>query len=220
MSRLRHRRFLLILLSVAVIGQWGCRRAEEKGTPSRQRTRYKVVLDPGHGGVDSGASLNGGQPEKVLVLDIALEVERLLKERRFSVILTRRSDQYVSLWKRAKIANDDHADLFVSIHANSCNDDRASGFEIYYAENGRESESLQAARFIQQCLKRATGAKDRGIRKHPYLVISQTKCPSLLVEVGYLSNPREAKLLSRRSYRRKVAEGIAKGIIAAVRKRG
>jgi len=209
------------MLCIAVVAQWGCCREEKnRRTHSERRLHGKIVLDPGHGGQDAGAWLKGGLPEKELVLDIALQVEWLLKQKRLRVILTRRSDAYIPLWKRARTANDDHADLFVSIHANSCGSDSANGFEIYYAENGRESRSLRAARFIQRSFKTATAANDRGIRKYRYAVLTQTKCPSVLVEVGYLSNPREAGLLSEPSYRKKVAEGIAKGIIATMRNRG
>ncbi len=219
MSRFAHRRLLFLTVSVVLIAQWGCCR-RDKGRVSRQQLPARIVLDPGHGGKDAGAWLKGGQPEKELVLDVALRVERLLKEKRVHVLLTRRSDEYLPLRKRAKIANDSHAHLFVSIHANSCGCGGASGFEIYYVENAVGSESLKAARFIQRCFKRATGARDRGIRKHGYLVLAEAKCPSVLVEVGYLSNAHEARLLSRHSYRGKVAEGIAKGIIAYIRRRG
>jgi N-acetylmuramoyl-L-alanine amidase len=163
--------------------------------------------------------MNGGRPEKELVLDITLEAERLLKKRGFGVILTRRTDKYVSLWRRAGIANDDGADLFVSIHANSCPRDSVNGFEIYYANNGSESRSLKAAKFIQRRFARATGAKDRGIRNYRYVVLTQTRCPSVLMEVGYLSNRREAKLLYDKTYRRKVARGIADGITDYLRNR-
>ncbi len=219
MSRFARRRLLLLTVAVVTIAQWGCCR-RDKGRVLRRQLPARIVLDPGHGGKDAGAWLTGGQPEKELVLDVALRVERLLKEKRPQVLLTRRTDVYLPLGKRAKIANDFDADLLVSIHANSCDRKSASGFEIYYVENAVGSESLKAARFIQQYFKRATGVRDRGIRKHRYFVLAEAKCPSVLVEVGYLSNAREARLLSRHSYRGKVAEGIAKGIIAYIKSRG
>ena len=152
-----------------------------------------------------------------MVLDIALQVERLLKQDRLDAVLTRRTDEYVPIPKRTEIANDARATLFVSIHANWCPREEVNGFEIYYAENGREKEGLSAARCIQQSLKRDVQAKDRGVRKRSYAVLSRTKCPSVLVEVGYLSNAREMSLLSEPAYRRKVAGAIARGIIAYTR---
>ena len=220
MLRLTHGHLLFLLVPLAIIAQWGCCRPDKEKTPRKEAPPPSVVLDPGHGGRDAGAWLKGGHPEKNLVLGIALQVERLLKGKRLRVILTRRSDEYIPLRRRAEIANDRRADLFVSIHANSCSSDSANGFEIYYAENGVENESLKAASFIQRYFKTATGARDRGIRKYRYLVLAQTKCPSVLVEVGYLSNRREAKLLRERSYRKKVAEGIAGGIIAYLKNQG
>jgi N-acetylmuramoyl-L-alanine amidase len=196
---------------------WGCRPSDKKKIPGEKRPRATIVLDPGHGGKDAGACPNLRLLEKDVVLDIALRVERLLKQEGLRVVMTRRTDEYISLSKRAEVANVNHATLFVSIHANSTGIENASGFEIYYTDNGRESESLKAARFLQQCFLKATRAKDRGIRKYRYVVLSQARCPAVLVEVGYLSNGREAELLSRRSYRRSVAEGIARGILAYTR---
>jgi N-acetylmuramoyl-L-alanine amidase len=209
------RHFLLLLIVLAVVAQPGCRPSEK----SAARRAFKIVLDPGHGGKDAGAMGNGAPPEKEVVLDIALQVERLLKQERLNVVLTRRTDEYVSLSKRTEIANDGRATLFVSIHANSCDKEEVSGFEIYYAENGSEKEGLAAAGFIQQSIRRAVSAKDRGIRERGYMVLAQTKCPSVLIEVGYLSNAREASLLSKVPYRRKLADGIARGIIAYARRR-
>jgi len=213
-SRSGRRHLLFLLVTLAVVVQCGCLRSDKEKAPGKRPSRAMIVLDPGHGGKDGGACPKPGLLEKDVVLDIALRVERLLKQERLRVVMTRRADEYISLWKRARIANDNHATLFVSIHANSSGREGANGFEIYYAENGRESESLKAARFLQRCFVRATRAKDRGIRKHRYVILSRASCPAVLVEVGYLSNGREAKLLSRRPYRERVAEGIAGGIIA------
>lgn len=218
MPRFLRLHFLFVFFLLAIIGQWGCVPSQEQKTRQSQHAA-KIVVDPGHGGQDAGASLKGAPHEKDVVLDIALQVERLLKQKGLDVILTRRTDEFIPLWKRAGIANDDHATLLVSIHANSCHQDDVNGFEIYYTGDGEARESLEAATFIQRSLKAATNARDRGIRKHSYAVLSRTKCASVLIEVGYLSNRREAMLLSRRSYRKRVARGIAKGIIAYTRAR-
>jgi len=211
---------MVVLLLIAVIVQWGCVPSEDgKGTESSKWGRIKIVLDPGHGGIDVGASPDGAPFEKGVVLDIALRVERLLERKGLQVTLTRRTDEFIPLPKRASMANDEHGTLFVSIHANSCPRKEVRGFEIYYSENGRERQSVQAANFLQQTLKKATGANDRGIRKQNYAVLARTKCPAVLIEVGYLSNPREANLLSKGSYRKKVAQGIAKGIAAYAKTR-
>jgi N-acetylmuramoyl-L-alanine amidase len=216
----RWRSVLALLAITSVISQWGCVPSEnEKRVEDAEWGRIKIVLDPGHGGRDVGASPDGAPFEKDIVLDITLQVERLLKRKGMQVMVTRRTDVFIPLSGRAEIANSDHATLFVSIHANSCPRKEVTGFEIYYAGDRREKESIQAANFLQQSIKKATGASDRGIRKQNYTVLARTECPSVLIEVGYLTNPREAELLSRRSYRRKVAEGTARGIIAYARTR-
>ena len=206
------RAWLLIVTAAVVV--CGCVPSDRKDTGAGSWSGIKIVLDPGHGGNDAGASPDGSSPEKELVLDIALRVERILAKKGVTVLLTRRADEFVSLSRRAALGNDNHPTLFVSIHANSCDSAEVSGFEIYYAADGRERESVQAANFLQQSLKKATEARDRGIRKFNYAVLARTKCPSVLIEVGYLSNSREAGLLSKSSYRKKVAEGIAEGILA------
>jgi N-acetylmuramoyl-L-alanine amidase len=208
--------FLLFLL----ISLWGCTPSDKNGESEvGRRPRPKIVIDPGHGGEDTGATAGGTPYEKDIVLDIALHVRRALRRRHYNVITTRKGDEFISLWKRAGIANNDHADLFVSIHANSCDRGDVSGIEIYYADDGHRLESLTAARFIQQSLVRTTLAKDRGIRSGSYAVLVRTRCPSVLVEVGYLSNAKESDLLSTGLYRKKIADGIVNGVVAYLRSR-
>ncbi len=211
------RAFFLVLLACPVlIGQWGC--VPSDGDDERRcLEEVRIVVDPGHGGQDAGASPDGAPYEKEVALDVALYTERFLREEGVNVVLTRRSDQFIPLSKRAEVANEDEAALFVSIHANSCPREEVSGFEIYYAEDGHEQESRKAAAVIKRFLKEATRAEDRGVRMRNYAVLAQTKCPSLLIEVGYLSNRREARMLSSRSYRRRVGRGIARGISAYVK---
>jgi len=204
-------RFLILTVAV-ILG--GCVPSDRKETGAGSWSNIKIVLDPGHGGRDLGASPDGSPAEKEIVLEIATRVQGILKQKGLAVLLTRQTDEYVSLSRRASFSNDNHPTLFVSIHANSCPSAEVNGFEIYYAEDGRERDTVQAANFIQQSLKKATDARDRGIRKFNYTVLARTKCPSVLIEVGYLSNPGEASLLSKSSYRKKVAEGIADGILA------
>ncbi len=210
----------VILALASLIAQWGCvPPGDQEEIEKEEWRRIKIVLDPGHGGRDAGAAPNGAPSEKDIVLDIALQVDQMLRRRGLQVLVTRQTDEFISLSGRAAIANEDHATLFVSIHANSCPREEVSGFEIYYAGDGRERESVQAANFLQQSFRKATAARDRGIRKQNYAVLAWTRCPSVLIEVGYLTNAREARLLSRRSYQRKVAEGIAAGIIAYAKTR-
>lgn len=169
-----------------------------------------VVIDPGHGGSDPGAIRNG-VTEKFLNLDIGLRVRDILKQKGINVLMTRDKDIYVDLYVRAGIANDIGADVFVSIHNNTASATGATGTETLYYPN---SENKKLALAIQKAICDATGLKNRGIVQRPGLVVTrETQMPSALVEVAFMSNPRDLSLLLDEGFRQKVAEGIARGII-------
>ena len=105
----------------------------------------KIALDPGHGGKDPGARGKKGTQEKEVVLDVALRVRHLLAESGIDVIMTRDRDHFISLGRRAQIANRNKADFFVSIHANSSRSRAASGFEVYYLSNAVDDETRALA---------------------------------------------------------------------------
>lgn len=104
----------------------------ERITPSPYYTIDTIVLDPGHGGKDPGAIGRYGIKEKSVVLDLAKRLKKILEKKNLRVILTRDSDRFISLRKRTEFANNNNADLFISIHANASRYSRASGFEVYY----------------------------------------------------------------------------------------
>lgn len=108
--------------------------------------RPLIVIDPGHGGDDQGAKGVDGILEKVIVLEVAKELEQLLRERlRAKTFLTRTTDVFIPLADRTKLANDRAADLFVSIHANASEYKTAQGVETYYLDNTNEKSSLKLA---------------------------------------------------------------------------
>ncbi len=107
----------------------------------------KIVIDPGHGGKDSGACGTRGLQEKAVVLDIAFKLRRLLHAYGYDIIMTRSEDIFIPLWKRADIANKTNADLFISIHANASQDNSASGMEVFYLSDAMDdySRSIESA---------------------------------------------------------------------------
>ena len=195
-------------------------------------TRFVVVLDPGHGGVDSGA-MCGPVMEKDLTLDVALRTQLLLRDAGFRTILTRKDDRYVSLAERAEVANREPHSLFVSIHFNEGERAAASGVETYFAgQQARtapgifqwlsflrtpEAEPMQAkseslARFLQTALVERTRAVNRGIKSAQFFVIANVRHPAALVEGGFITNPADATKLTTAEYREEIASGITQGI--------
>ncbi len=179
-----------------------------------QNSIYKdmlVVLDAGHGGHDSGATGTKAK-EKDLALKATLLLENQLKSLGFKVYLTRSTDEYIGLYDRADIANDLNADLFVSVHINAATTSSASGVEVLYA-----SESMSGGKglagLIQKQLVSSLGAVNRGIVSRPnVVVIRETKMPSVLCELGFISNPEEQDKMMNTAYLEKAAKAIVEGI--------
>ena len=220
--------------------QWSIARGDEIKTVNslfQQHTVLKgkqiktVVLDPGHGGDDSGAIGHRRVYEKKVVLDIARRVKRKLKSSSIRVLLTRDWDIYLELSQRTKFANRQKADLFVSIHANAATSRIASGIETYvmtvpgfpstssklpntktYPGNKNDEANMILAYCIQKSMLAQTGAIDRGIKHARFAVLRETHCPAVLTECGFVSNATEETKMIKAEYRDSIAEGIAQGI--------
>lgn len=169
-----------------------------------------VVLDPGHGGKDPGAIACNGVHEKVINLSVARQVASLLRQKGIKVVMTRSSDTFVDLEDRAAIANRHRADLFVSIHADSNQNSQRRGFSVFIARRC-SVESRQTARKMLDSLGKS-GLQNQGLRQADYRVLVKTKCPAVLVEMGHLSNWREAGLLSNSGFQSRMASAIAEGV--------
>lgn len=212
----------------------------------------RIVIDAGHGGHDQGTAGPGGLLEKDLVLDVALRLGKLIEQRMGAeVVYTRSDDTFVPLEERTAIANRNHADLFLSIHANSSSATEVAGVETYYLnftnspdamdvaarENAASSKSIfelkdliqkislhdkleesrEFASSVQTSLqnfnaKSFPSARNRGVRKAPFVVLIGASMPSILTEIGFLTNSRQEKLLSKPDYRQKLAEALYRGL--------
>ncbi len=212
----------------------------------------KVVIDPGHGGHDTGTIGPHGLMEKDLALDVALRLGRLISQRLGAeVVYTRSDDVFIPLEERTKIANNEKADLFISIHANSSPEPSATGVETYYfnftsdrssldlatRENAtaassisdlgdllhkavlmaKADESREFAQNVQSSLwnvstKMDSHSRDRGVRQAPFVVLIGATMPSILAEIGFVSNSHDEKFLRRGDERQKIAEALYKGI--------
>lgn len=198
------------------------------------RTPGLVVIDPGHGGKDTGALGKSSIREKDVVLDISHRVRKRLEEKGVRVRMTRTSDTFPSLQQRADYASRAGADLFISIHADGAGDERANGVETFiltaqgcdssnhYGQSGDKSaqpgnrhDAANAALgfSIQSNLVKNSKRSDRGLRRARFSVLKNAPCPAALVECGFLTNPDEESLLNSASYRDNVSNGIANGIL-------
>jgi N-acetylmuramoyl-L-alanine amidase len=172
-----------------------------------------VIIDAGHGGHDRGGMPGQRLPEKMFTLDTARRLERALRATgNVRTVMTRRSDDFVSLSGRVAIANRfrNRDALFVSIHYNAGRREGAYGIETYY----QGSRSYRFARAIHYRVIRAMNSIDRGIRSRGFYVLRKTRVPSVLVECGFLTNRAEARRASDPDYRQATAEAIARAIMA------
>jgi N-acetylmuramoyl-L-alanine amidase len=168
-----------------------------------------VVIDPGHGGFDRGGIPGQIVPEKMVALDTALRLQKLLQRAGLRTVMTRTTDVFIPLSVRAAIANAQRDAIFVSIHYNAARRTSAHGIETY-SENNRGA--VLASR-IQRDIVTRVSTENRGIRSAEYYVLRNCRLPAVLVECGFLTNPIEAQLALTPAYREQVAEQIAAGII-------
>lgn len=222
---------------------------------------FTVMIDAGHGGKDPGAiSANKKIFEKDITLKVALLVGEEIKRKHpeVNVIYTRKTDKFVSLNDRARMANKADADLFISIHTNAAKNRSAKGAETYilgieeerternleiakrengvilleddhettysdFNPNSPESyiifeymqsefvkESIHMAQYVQNNLASTANRQDRGVRQAGFLVLSATSMPSILVELGYISNAEEAKYLASANGQKKLSTCITR----------
>ena len=197
-----------------ILGLLSCLFLSACGTLSSHRTGTgffdTVVIDAGHGGHDPGARAVKGNHEKVLALDISLRVSRILRASGLRVVETRTGDYFVPLDQRVSISNRSRDSVFVSIHLNWARRSRASGVETFFYS----SRSSRLAANIQREIVRPYGAKNRGIKPGRYYVLRKNKRPAVLVELGFVSNSNENNSLQKSAIRQKLAEAVARGILA------
>ncbi len=241
--------------------------AYEQGTPSikmasgkasapvKRSNKKIIVLDPGHGGVDPGAIGVSGVYEKNITLAMARELKAELdKSGKYTVYLTRNRDVFIPLRDRVKISRRHDADLFLSIHADSAANKRATGLSVYtlsekasdkeaaalaekenkadivaglnFAEHSKEvsdvllnlaqretlNRSSEFATFMVQEMRKSTHTLDNTHRFAGFAVLKAPDVPSVLMELGYLSNRTEEKLLQQKSYRKKLAVSAVRAI--------
>ena len=172
--------------------------------------RYVVMLDPGHGGSDTGALGVTGSQEKDVNLAVAQATRDDLTTMGYKVLMTRDSDDYVSLAERAAYSNSTLPFIFVSIHANSVPDEKITGAMVFHYEGSDEGSRI--ARYVLRSIVNGTGAVDKGVRIADFYVLREVVVPSVLIEMGFLTNPAEESRLKDAGYQAAMAKAIAEGI--------
>jgi len=173
-----------------------------------------VVIDPGHGGKDPGAiSGDKSTREKDINLAVGLKLKKKLENIGFKVYMTRDYDAYIGLYDRAYIANDLQADAMISIHVNSSESASPSGIQVLYSNTHGASKGF-AGTLLSKLLSLATGSLNKGIVERPNLVVlRESKIPTALAELGFLSNINELQNLKDEAYQDKLVEGLYQGIL-------
>ena len=247
-----------LLPAVALATQPATGDVPNKPPPSNRP--FTVVIDAGHGGKDGGAVGPKGTLEKSVTLAVARKLERLIKaETGLRALLTRTDDSHVPLSRRARIARETRADLFVSLHADAYEDHAAQGASVFIlSENGAGSAaartladrenagevggvnlgaqepgvasllvdlslgatveaSEQAAQRIMEALSSEYQLHNPKVQQAGFAVLKSVDVPSLLIEMGFLSNPREEQRLLNPQEQQRLARTIARGIVAHTR---
>jgi N-acetylmuramoyl-L-alanine amidase len=196
-----------------------------------------VVIDPGHGGRSPGAkSILDNRYEKEFTLDWALRIAKILTNNGVKVQLTRTNDSELSIIDRIALADLWHADLFISLHFNSAfpinepvgletycltpfgmpssfNRDFEDNPELLFPNNAYDAENLQLAMCLHHALLEATGTKDRSVHRSRFLAILRNQIrPAVLIEGGFLSNPREARRIADPGYRQTLSAAVANAV--------
>ncbi len=178
-----------------------------------------IVIDAGHGGSDPGAIGPNKTQEKRITLSIAQKVKALLEKAGAKVLMTRQTDVDVygpnasaveELSARTKIANNNKADAFVSIHINAFSNATVGGISTYYYQ--KTGYDAMLAKNIQNNIDDIVGFEDRGINSAGFYVIKRTQMPAVLLELGFISNPEEEKLMNMPQVQQQMGQGIVKGL--------
>jgi len=214
-----------------VVVIYGVNASEKKFFMPDELGGVKIVIDPGHGGLDGGAS-SGDIVERDITLSIALSLSKQLEKKGASVVMTRkqggdaiaehsstekfvtiRSRKLADLKLREKIAVEENPDVFISVHVNSIPDERWRGAQVFYHKGGHPNGEF-LAKSIQQSFRDGLKNTEReALAISGVYLLKKAPMPAVLVETGFLSNSEERALLTDSKYQEKIADAITEGII-------
>lgn len=173
-----------------------------------------IILDPGHGGKDPGA-VKEGSSEKAIVLKVGTLVKQKLEKAGAKVYMTRTGDTYPTLEDRVAFTKKNYGEVYVSVHVNSASSSSASGTETYYnvSTGDQYEEDKKLATYINNEIVTNANMKNRGVKEGPFYVIRNMMIPSVLVELGFISNPSDREKLINDKYVEIFAQSIYNGIV-------
>ncbi len=192
---------------------------KEKQRPTTIKQMYSVVIDPGHGGADVGAT-RAGIYEKDITLEVSKLLENYLKKQGVYTYLTRDKDKTVELNERSDFSNSISPDVFISVHVNSTVKEDIIGVETHWYH----PQSLDFAKKVHAKIASSRNlsrweTKDRGLFQSKFYVINHTNAPAILVEIGFISNPNERRELVKEKRQEEIAKSIADGIMEYLKDR-
>jgi len=188
----------------------------QNGNPLQNRI---IILDPGHGGKDVGTIL-GTIYEKNITLKVSTLVKQKLENAGAKVHMTRTGDTFPTLQGRVDFTNANYGEIFVSVHVNSASNTSASGTETYYSISSGDmyQEDIDLGTFVNNQIVNNLNMKNRGVKQYPYYVINNMSIPSILVELGFLTNSEDRQKLTNDEYVNKYADSIYNGIMQYYKK--
>jgi len=172
------------------------------------KVKGTIMLDPGHGGSDPGAISCLGYYEKDLTLKVANRLASELKSAGWKVIMTRDTDIFVSLDSRVVMANKENPNLFISIHGDSFTEPEPSGCTIFTSKVASD-KSATTAMLLSHAMPVKT---NRGVKQYNYRVLYKTKCPAVLIEMGFLSNTDDAMRMKSSAWQKQLARKITQAL--------
>ena len=225
---IKHIVFVVMATIITTISILKVREVSEEAISYMPITNKTIVLDAGHGGIDSGTSSDDKTIfEKDINLAITLKLKELIESSGGLVVLTRDDDSSLyeesgnkttrqkyneNLKNRKKIADESNADMFISIHLNYFTQSKYYGAQTFYPESNKDGKALASC--IQDEFKRVVDNRNNRVIKprNDLYLLKDCKIPSALIECGFLSNEKEAKLLNDEEYQEKIAWAIYSGI--------
>ena len=225
----------LLLLGYALFSLLGLRTILQPIVPSLRPHVISavfdvVIIDPGHGGSDDGASSHGLK-EKNVTLDLGQRLAAALQKEQISCILTRDEDKFVSLPDRVNLANSIPNAIYISLHCNYSDNSTARGIEVYRCVSKSNADTVQVVSAVgeslavgdleselAQALDDTTTAElreeNRGVKQANFFVVRNVEAPAVLVECGFLTNAEDAHRLGDPAYRQRLADALARGLIS------
>lgn len=171
-----------------------------------------IIIDPGHGGHDPGAS-GSGFVEKNVVLNIGLSMKKYFDQVPFRATLTRETDVFLTLNQRAKFAHDNKGDAFLSLHANAFNGVANGQETFYYASNTNVDESKALATYVHKRMQEAWNLTDRGVKRGNYAVLRENSVPSALAEIGFMDHQTDMPYMASAERREQMARALFLGVM-------